>query len=100
MKKLLEKMKSYSFWISLSGALIIFINCLGNIFGFKIDNSVVENVIMSFAGVLVVLGIVVKDTKKEENSKKELNEEDEENSELDDKDEETIEDDLDGNIEK
>ncbi len=67
MKKLLERMKSYSFWISLSGALIIFLNCLGNIFGFKIENAVVENVIMSFAGILVVFGLVTKDTKGEQN---------------------------------
>ena len=65
MKNLLEKMKSYSFWISLTGALIIFINCLGNIFGFKIENAVIENVIMSFAGILVVFGLVTKDNKNE-----------------------------------
>ena len=65
MKNLLEKMKSYSFWISLTGALIIFINCLGNIFGFKIENAVIENVIMSFAGILVVFGVVTKDNKNE-----------------------------------
>lgn len=65
MKNLLEKMKSYSFWISLTGALIIFINCLGNIFGFKIENAVIENVIMSFAGILVVFGLVTKDNNNE-----------------------------------
>ena len=65
MKNLLKKMKSYSFWISLTGALIIFINCLGNIFGFKIENAVIENVIMSFAGILVVFGVVTKDNKNE-----------------------------------
>lgn len=65
MKNLLEKMKSYSFWISLTGALIIFINCLGNIFGFKIENAVIENVIMSFAGILVVFGVVTKDNNNE-----------------------------------
>lgn len=62
MKKLFERMKSYSFWVSFSGALIIFLNCLGNIFHFKIQNEVVEDVIMSIAGLLVVLGFVTKET--------------------------------------
>ena len=86
MKNLLEKMKSYSFWISLTGALIIFINCLGNIFGFKIENAVIENVIMSFAGILVVFGVVTKDNK---------NENEEENIE----EEETFDEEIDGNKE-
>lgn len=66
MKKLFEKMKSYSFWVSFSGALIIFINCLGRIFNFQIENKVVEDVIMSIAGLLVVLGFVTKETKSDE----------------------------------
>ena len=61
MKKLFERMKSYSFWVSLSGALIIFINCLGRIFNFQIENEIVEDVIMSIAGLLVVLGFVTKE---------------------------------------
>ena len=63
MKKLFERMKSYSFWVSFSGALIIFINCLGRIFNFQIENEIVEDVIMSIAGLLVVLGFVTKETK-------------------------------------
>lgn len=84
MKKLLERMRSYSFWVSLTGALIIFLNCLGNIFGFKIENAVVENVIMSSAGILVVFGLVTKDTPKNE-------EETEEDDKNDENSDETIE---------
>ena len=74
MKKLFEKMKSYSFWVSFSGALIIFLNCLGNIFHFQIQNEVVEDVIMSIAGLLVVLGFVTKETgdESEEDEKQEV----------------------------
>lgn len=74
MKKLFEKMKSYSFWVSFSGALIIFLNCLGNIFHFQIQNEVVEDVIMSIAGLLVVLGFVTKETgdESEEDEKQEI----------------------------
>ena len=81
MKKLLERMKSYSFWVSLTGALIIFLNCLGNIFGFKIENAVVENVIMSFAGILVVFGLVTKDTPKNEEDTEEDDKNDENSDE-------------------
>lgn len=63
MKKLLERMKSYSFWISFSGALVLFINCIGKIFNFQIDNKIVEDVVMSIAGLLVVLGFITKETK-------------------------------------
>ncbi len=74
MKKLFEKMKSYSFWVSFSGALIIFLNCLGNIFHFQVQNEVVEDVIMSIAGLLVVLGFVTKETgdESEEDEKQEI----------------------------
>lgn len=74
MKKLFEKMKSYSFWVSFSGALIIFLNCLGNIFHFQIQNEVVEDVIMSIAGLLVVLGFVTKETgdESEEDERQEI----------------------------
>jgi len=63
MKKLFKKMKSYSFWLSFSGALIILLNALGKAFGFSIESKVVEECIMAFAGVLVVLGIVTMDIK-------------------------------------
>ena len=74
MKKLFERMKSYSFWVSFSGALIIFINCLGRIFNFRIENEIVEDVIMSIAGLLVVLGFVTKETNNSEESDEEQGE--------------------------
>lgn len=91
MKNLLKKMKSYSFWISLTGALIIFINCLGNIFGFKIENAVIENVIMSFAGILVVFGVVTKDNNNE-NEEENIEEEEtfEEEEIVENKEDETL----------
>lgn len=79
MKKLFEKMKLYSFWVSFSGALIIFINCLGRIFNFQIENEIVEDVIMSIAGLLVVLGFVTKETKNEEDTGENVDEENNEN---------------------
>ncbi len=61
MKNFFKKMKSYSFWVSFSGALIILLNAFGRIFGWQIENQIVEDCIMSIAGILVVFGIVTMD---------------------------------------
>ncbi|MDE6583612.1 MAG: hypothetical protein K2K31_03085 [Clostridia bacterium] len=61
MKNFFKKFKSYNFWISFSGVLIIALNAFGKIFGFSIENQGIEECVLSVAGVLVVLGIVVKD---------------------------------------
>ncbi len=86
MKNFFDKIKSYSFWVSFSAALIMLLNALGNAFGFEIENKVVEDVVMSIAGILAVLGIVTMNDKKanteqdlEENETTE-NENSEENS--------------------
>lgn len=44
--------------MSLSAALIILLDAFGNVFGFKIENKIVEDCVMSIAGILVVFGIV------------------------------------------
>lgn len=54
----MKRFKSYGFWTALSGAVVIFLNALGDCFGFSIDNDLVSGLIMAFAGVLVVLGVV------------------------------------------
>ena len=61
MKNFFKKMKSYSFWVSFSGALIILLNAFGRIFGWQIENRIVEDCIMSIAGILVVFGVVTMD---------------------------------------
>ena len=55
-----QRLKSYKFWVSLSASVILLVNSLGNLFGFKIDEVAMESVIMAFCGVLVVLGFVDK----------------------------------------
>lgn len=79
MKNFFKKFRSYSFWISLSGALVLIFNCFGRIFGFKIENQVVEDVIMTIAGALVMLGIVIMDvdTKSEKNEEETTKKDDE-----------------------
>ena len=68
-----QRLKSYKFWVSLSASVILFVNALGNLFGFRIDEVAMESVIMAFCGVLVVLGFV--DKSKENQSEEKPNEE-------------------------
>lgn len=56
----MNKVKTYAFWLALSSAVVILIQSFGKLFGFEIESSIIENVIMSICGVLVVLGIVTK----------------------------------------
>lgn len=58
MKTLKEKIKKYSFWTGISAAVVMLCTSLGKMFGFSIDNQIIEDVIMSVCGVLVALGIV------------------------------------------
>ncbi len=71
MKNFFKKIRSYSFWVSLSSAVIILLNALGKAFGFSIQNQVVEDCIMAVAGVLVVLGIVSMNKKESDKSNQE-----------------------------
>lgn len=50
--------KSYGFWTALAGAVTILVSALGKCFGFSVDNTIITDVIMAIAGVLVVLGVV------------------------------------------
>ena len=58
MKNFFKKFKTYGFWVSLSAGIIVLLNALGRAFGFEIENQVVEDVIMSVASLLVILGVV------------------------------------------
>ena len=55
-----EKLKSYKFWISLFGAVVVLLRALGKAFEFELNEGVINDLMMSFLGVLVVLGIVEK----------------------------------------
>jgi len=56
----MSRFKTYAFWVALSSAIVILIQNLGKLLGFEIESGIIENVIMSICGVLVVLGIVSK----------------------------------------
>lgn len=50
--------KNFGFWTALAGAVVIFLNSLGQALGFSVESEIVYSIITGFAGILVVLGIV------------------------------------------
>lgn len=58
MKTFKERIRTYSFWTGLSASVVLLINAIAKCFGFSVDNSLVEDIIMSVCGVLVAVGFV------------------------------------------
>lgn len=63
-----DKIKSYSFWTALSGAVVVFVNALGKCFGFAVQDELISGLIMAVAGLLVVFGIVTMPSNSETNT--------------------------------
>lgn len=55
-----ERLKSYKFWVSFSGAVVVLLKTLGQAFGFEVNESVIDGIIMGVCGVLVAMGLVEK----------------------------------------
>ncbi len=58
MKTFKTKIKSYSFWTGLSGAVVMLCTTIGKCFGWTINDELIEDIIMSICGILVVFGVV------------------------------------------
>ena len=54
-----EKIKSYSFWVSLASAVILILKILGNRFGFVVDEGMISDLFTALCSILVLLGIIV-----------------------------------------
>lgn len=54
-----EKIKSYSFWVSLTSALVLILKVIGSKFGFNIDATLASDIITSLCSILVITGIIV-----------------------------------------
>ncbi|MGN0961063.1 MAG: phage holin [Christensenellales bacterium] len=69
-----EKLKTTSFWLGLSGAVVIILESIAKIFDLNIASETVENIIISICSILVMLGIVTKKSVSDssESSKDEL----------------------------
>ena len=65
-----NKFKDYSFWTGLAGAIVVFVQVLGRIFGFIPNNELVNDIVMSIAGILVVFGVVSAPSKNGDNDNK------------------------------
>ena len=59
----MKKYSNYAFWVGLASAVVIFLEDFEKLLGIDINTNLVESLILSFCGILVVLGIVVKDKK-------------------------------------
>lgn len=57
--KLKDKIKSYSFWVSLASAVILILKILGTRFGFSVDETMVSDLFTALCSILVLLGIIV-----------------------------------------
>ena len=62
----MKKIKTYGFWTAFAGAVIVFLNALGDVFGFHVESELIKNLIMAFAGVLVAVGVVSMGNEKKE----------------------------------
>lgn len=56
----MNKYRTYGFWISLLGAVLLFLQVLGQMCGFTIDNERISAIVTAFCGILVVLGVLIK----------------------------------------
>lgn len=65
-----QKMKTYSFWMALTGAVILVLQTIGKECGFSIDDKVITGIVSSVCGVFIVLGIISKPSIKNEDCEK------------------------------
>ncbi len=63
MKGFFKKINTYSFWVSLSSALLIIVQAVGRPLGYEVDTEVYMSVINSVLGAFVLVGIVPKTSK-------------------------------------
>lgn len=75
-----EKFKSYSFWLSVTGAVILLLNNLGKAFGFTVDNEIIYSIVDAVCGVLVVFGVLTMNKKTNSNQTKQTEEKSSENN--------------------
>ena len=61
-----NKLKTTSFWLGLSGVIVIILESVSSIIGIDLYPKVVEGIVLSICSILVTIGIV---TKKNEGDK-------------------------------
>lgn len=56
-----KKFRSYAFIMSLTASIVAMLNAFGSVFNFSVDGVVISSIVTAVLGVLVTLGLVVKD---------------------------------------
>lgn len=56
--RLKDKIKNYGFWMSLTAAVILVLQTIGETVGFVIDDEAIVSIMASVCGMFVVLGII------------------------------------------
>ena len=55
----MNKFKTTGFWLSLGGAVVLFLQTVCELFGFTFNSQIVSSLISSVCGVLVVVGVLI-----------------------------------------
>lgn len=55
----MKKHKTTGFWLSLTGAVILVLQVVGGALGFKINSELINNIVSSVCGVLVIVGVLI-----------------------------------------
>ena len=53
-----EKIKTTSFWLGLSSAIVLIVDCMAGLFGVDFSSGALEDVLLTICSVLVVVGFV------------------------------------------
>lgn len=64
--KLKDRIKTYSFWVSLSSAIFLLLKLLGQQFNFNVDEGLFSDIFTTLCGILVILGIIAPPASKAE----------------------------------
>ena len=69
-----EKIKTTSFWLEMSGVILVVIDTISTLFNLNLYSQVVQSIFMSMGSILVVVGVITKrnSNDKDEVSKEEL----------------------------
>lgn len=68
--------KNYKFWVAMFGAIILFLQNLGQVVGFRVNDEILYGLVNSFCSVLVVMGIINNPTKKDQNDEEQESDDD------------------------
>lgn len=60
-----QKLKSYSFWMSVTASVILVLTNVGDVFGFAVQSEAVTKIVDSICGVLILFGVLTMSTPKE-----------------------------------